>query len=166
MNYTRKSPMDREQKVIFTRRISQSNKTQLICVLFDIFFAYLDEGENAVKAGDMVTARDELRHANQVIMHLKSDLNFKYDLSKQLYPLYDFCQRAIERSNFTKNTEGIEEARRIMKPLQDAFSEVAKSDHSASMMRNTEQVVAGMTYGRGNLNETTEQYDKSRGFFA
>ena len=158
--------MDKEQKVAFTRRISQSNKTQLICVLYDIFFVYLDDAEKAVEAGDMAAARSEIRHAAQVLIHLKQDLNFKYELSRQLYPLYDFCQRAIERSNFTRNTEGLTEARRIMKPLYEAFTEVAKSDHSASMMRNTEQVVAGMTYGRGNLTETTEQYDKSRGFFA
>ena len=157
--------MDQETKRIYTRRITQSNPSEIIAILYEIFFTYLEDGEKAIDSRDYNTAREELRHASMVLQHLKGALNFKYELSSQLYSLYDFCQRSIEKSNYTGNATGIQEAKRIMKPLQDAFQETAKKDQSQSVMQHTQQVVAGMTYGRGTLNETTI-YEQNRGFLA
>ena len=37
-------------------------------------------------------------------------------------------------------------------------------DHSEPLMKNTQQVYAGYTYGRDNLVETCQDSDSSRGF--
>ena len=44
--------------------------------------------------------------------------------------------------------------------------EVAKQDTSEPLMHNTQQVYAGMTYGKEQLNENFQESDTSRGFFA
>ena len=46
--------------------------------------------------------------------------------------------------------EGIQ---RVMKNLQTAFEEISKEDKSAPLMENTQKIYAGLTYGRGVLNE-------------
>ena len=43
--------------------------------------------------------------------------------------------------------------REVMGKLKDAFIEVAKEDDSAPVMENTQQLYAGLTYGKGALNE-------------
>ena len=58
----------------------------------------------------------------------------------------------------------IDEAEKILKRLYTSFCEVAKSDTSGPLMRNTQQVYAGMTYGRTTLNESYME-DSHRGFF-
>jgi flagellar protein FliS len=157
--------MNNELKMSYTRRITQSNPSEIIAILYEIFFTYLQDGEEAMKCRNLEQAREELRHASQVIQHLKYALDRKQELSKQLYPLYDFCQRALEKSNYRGDLSGIEEARRIMGPLQEAFQQIAKQDQSGSVMKHTQTVLAGMTYGRGTLNETTI-YENNRGFLA
>lgn len=39
-----------------------------------------------------------------------------------------------------------------------------KEDTSAPLMRNTQQIYAGYTYGKNDLVETYQDFDTSRGF--
>ena len=39
-----------------------------------------------------------------------------------------------------------------------------KEDPSAPLMRNTQQIYAGYTYGKNDLVETYQDFDTSRGF--
>ena len=50
------------------------------------------------------------------------------------------------------------------KKLYDGFLHAAEQDHSEPLMKNTQQVYAGYTYGRDNLVETCQDSDSSRGF--
>ena len=70
----------------------------------------------------------------------------------------------MAKALYQNHTEGIEEAEKILKRLYAAFCEAAKSDTSGPLMTNTQQVYAGITYGRSNLNESYIE-DGHRGFF-
>ena len=162
----------------FTRRITESNRSELIVVLYDIFFAYaneaiesLEEIERLGKKCDEARIASErgriaLKKAGLSIEHLKGALDYKYELSSQLYPLYDYAERMAAKSIYTERVDGIKEAMRILSSLREAFVEVAKQDTSAPLMQNTEKVSAGYTYGRYDINEVTSNYDNARGFFA
>ena len=51
--------------------------------------------------------------------------------------------------------------------LKTAFEKVAESDDSAPLMENTQSVFAGLTYGKGSLNETDlDPNAANRGFLA
>ena len=158
--------MTNEQKQIYTRRISESNPTGIIVILYEMFFDDTAEAKDAFSRKDFDAAREAVRHGEQVLTHLKNALNFKYEISTQLFPLYDFCQRALARANYQGNAAGIEEAERIMRPLMNAFSEVARQDETAPVMKHAQRMVAGMTYGRNDLMETAANYDSNRGFLA
>ena len=44
--------MKQEQKQDFTRRISQSNRSELIVVIYDIIFAYMEDAKACLNAED------------------------------------------------------------------------------------------------------------------
>ena len=51
--------------------------------------------------------------------------------------------------------------------LLESFEEVARQDESGPVMENTQQIYAGLTYGKDSLNEVFLQGDEnSRGFRA
>ena len=54
---------------------------------------------------------------------------------------------------YENRLDGVQEAEHIMHRLYTSFVEVAKQDKSAPLMKNTQQVYAGMTYARGAVNE-------------
>ena len=159
--------MTQEAKSAFTKRISQANKSEIIVSLYEILFTYLGDAGKALSGEkDYRTANEALRHASMVLEHLKNALNFKYEISYQLFPIYVFGQEEIAKAMYSGDAGRVRTTERILRPLQDAFIEVAKQDTTESVMQNTEKLVAGYTYGRSDINETMADYNSSRGFFA
>ena len=157
--------MDQEAVTTFTRRITNGNKSQIIVVLFDMVSVDLDDATEGLKNHEQEEYMEALRHANEVLEHLQNALDFKYDISKDLYSLYDYCKRSIAKSMYSGRDEGINEAREVIEPLAEAFREVAENDDSAPLMENTQKIAAGLTYGKPDVNEAVDTND-NRGFLA
>ena len=157
--------MDQEAVTTFTRRITNGNKSQIIVVLFDMVLVDLDDATEGLKNHEQEEYMEALRHANEVLEHLQNALDFKYDISKDLYSLYDYCKRSIAKSMYSGRDEGINEAREVIEPLAEAFREVAENDDSAPLMENTQKIAAGLKYGKTDVNEAVDTND-NRGFLA
>ena len=158
--------MNKEKISAFTLRIASSNGTQLIAILYDIYKEYEEEAVAAFGEGDIDTATECLKKCNEVLEHLQKDLNFSYKISKDLYALYDYAKRGIAKSIYLGNITGIDQAKTVMDSLGEAFKEIASEDESAPLMKNTQKVMAGATYGRYSLNENIMGDQSNRGFLA
>lgn len=158
--------MDSTQKQEFTRRISNSNRGEMIVVVYDIFFAYAKEAEEYYQQEDYESFKTALRKAEAAVSQLQEALDFQYPVAKELYRLYQFALEQIATCFYKNSMEGLSIAKKILNGLYAGFVEAAKQDNSEPLMKHTQQVVAGMTYQRGNLTETFQVSDTSRGFFA
>ena len=156
--------MENSLKQEFTRRISQCNRGELIVIMYDIVFAYLDEAKKAYEDGQYEDYKIAIRKAEAAVDTLIKALDFKYEISKNLYRLYSYTKTCLAKAVYQNRLDGIEETEKILKSLYTSFCEVAKTDTSGPLMRNTPQVYAGMTYGRNTLNENCFD-DNHRGFF-
>lgn len=158
--------MTDERKKEFTRRLTQCNASEMIVIQYDIFFAYLDDALETFELGGE-PFKEAIRHADAVLKNLQDSLNFKYDLAKELYPLYNYSRRQLALAQATHKKKPISNARNVMNKLYDAFSQIAKEDTSEPIMKNTETVYAGYTYGKNCLNEAAfDKTQSSRGFLA
>lgn len=150
----------------FTRRISQSNRGGLVVVIYDIIFAYMDEAQECFDTGDYEGFRDALRKAQRGVSELAGALNFRYDISKELYPLYVFAKEEMAKAIVKKSADALGGVREVLANLRDAFVKAAAQDRSKPLMSNAQQVYAGFTYGKNDLNETYQDLEATRGFFA
>ena len=149
----------------FQRRLSQCNKGEMIVIMYDIVFAYLDEAKEAHEAGNYEEYKTAVKRGQASIEALMNGLDFSYDISKQLYRLYVTSKNLLAKAIYQNRLDGILEAEKILKRLYSSFCEAAKSDTSGPLMRNTQSVYAGMTYGKTSLNENLTG-DYNRGFLA
>ncbi len=149
----------------FQRRLSHCNKGEMIVIMYDIVFAYLDEAKEAHQANDYELYKTAVKNGQRSIDALINALDFSYDISKELHPLYVTCKNLLAKGIYQNRLDGIEEAEKILKRLYSSFCEAAKSDTSGPLMRNTQTVYAGMTYGKASLNENLTG-DYNRGFLA
>ena len=156
--------MENSLKQEFTRRLSQCNNGEMIVIMYDIVFAYMDEAKDAYAVNSYEDYKAAVRKSQGAIDTLIGALNFKYDIAKDLHKLYVYAKNCLAKAIYQNRTDGLEEAEKILKRLYVAFCEAAKTDTSGPLMRNTQQVYAGMTYGRTNLNENCFE-DNHRGFF-
>lgn len=157
--------MKNELKQDFTRRLSQCNRGEMIVIVYDIYFAYAQDIRDALRTSDHEAFRTAVHKAQNTLQELIRSLDFSYPLARQLYQLYVYCNNQLSRALYQRSPDGVDEAEKILKRLYHSFVEAAKKDQSGPLMRNTQQVYAGMTYGRQDLNESCIE-DSSRGFFA
>lgn len=158
--------MTKEDVSVYTRRITQGNRTDIIVVLYDVYLNYMDAALKAFDCGDEAGLKDAVYHCNEVIRHLEKDLNFAYEISVNLYQLYNYIERLFAKFSYKKDRELLEQTIPIIENLREAFAAVAEEDDSGRVMKNAQTVIAGITYGRGSLYEMTNDYDCRRGFYA
>lgn len=167
--------MTQETIAVFTRKIASANRSELICILYEIYFAYEEEArEYLAKEGPNVFMDDAtfeqyvhaIRQCGQVIRHLKESLDFTYPISYRLYQLYDFAERKVAQTMYERKVGTLDEARKVMAEMQEAFLQVAETDDTPPVMGNAQQVTAGLTYGRQQLNESMAESQTNRGYWA
>ena len=156
--------MDNSLKQEFTRRLSQCNSGEMIVIMYDIVFAYMDEAKCAHANNCYEEYKAAVKKSQGAIDTLIGALNFKFEIARDLNTLYRYSKNCLAKAIYQNKTDGLEEAEKILKQLYTSFCEAAKADTSGPLMRNTQQVYAGMTYGRTNLNEDCLE-DNHRGFF-
>lgn len=156
--------MKKEQIQDFTRRISQANRSELTLVTYDMFFAYTNEAKAAFAEDDWQACREAIRGAIRCVQELLDTLDFSYDLAQELYPLYRYSRDSLSETMYKKRLDGLDHAELVMGKLRAAFAEVARQDDSQPLMSNAQQVYAGYTYGKGDVVESYQTPDQSRGF--
>lgn len=157
--------MTKEQIQNFTRKITQANRSGLVLIKFEILFVYFDDIVKAFTQNNRETMKDAVRHADAVLKSFQDTLDFKYEIAPQLYALYDFHRRQLAKVLIRHSLTELEQSRQLLQQIYSSFQEAAKQDPSGPLMQNTQQVYAGYTYGRNDVNESC-QLDTSRGFFA
>ncbi len=158
--------MKQEQVQDFTRRISQSNRGALVVIIYEIIFAYIKDAEEGLAGDNYEGFKEGLAKAGRGVDELIHSLDFQYEISKDLYSLYVFVKESMAKAVIKKRADELAGAKEVLMNLYTAFEEAAKQDQSTPLMQNTQQVYAGMTYGKNNLTETFQDPETSRGFFA
>lgn len=158
--------MTAEEKRQFTARISQANKSELVVILFEMFDYCIEQAEQGFKSSDLEKADKYLKSAKGCVSELRGNLDLKYEISYNLYSIYSFVNRQLIESIVKRKAVNLDSVREDMGKLHDAFEEVAKKDTSKSVVENSQQVYAGLTYGKGTLNEVFMDNEITRGFKA
>ena len=157
--------MQKEKIQEYTRRISQDNRTELIVTMYDIMITYMEDARVAFNSQDNVAFKENIRAVDRVLVQLIESLNFKYQPADTLYSLYVYCREELANSMAKHDLEGFNHAKKVLCGLREGFAEAAKKDTSEPLMRNTEQIYAGRTYGKNDVNENYNASDTKRGFF-
>lgn len=158
--------MNKELLQEFTVRVTQSNRTQLVVTIYDIILVSLEDAKEAFAREEKEEWRHSLERAQALVIELIDALDFQYELSKELLPIYLFVNRQILHAMARNRVELLEGLDKVLLNLRNAFEEVSKTDSSESVMQNTQKVYAGMTYGRNSSLSEMYQEESNRGFQA
>ena len=157
--------MTNELKQAYTLRISQANKTELVVIIYEMFLDYVKEAEEALLKADASALKESLRRARNCVNELMESLHLEQEIAQNLMQLYLYVYRELLQCELSKNSEHLGNAKNVIIPLKDAFIKVCEQDDSAPVMSNAQTVVAGLTYGRNDVNESMADQGASRGFY-
>lgn len=139
--------------------VMNASRGELLCITYEIL---LESIEKAIQQFNKPDRKKHIQKAVQVIQTLTEGLNFEIELSKDLFRIYVYVQGLLVTA---KEEKQLEEAYHLMHKLYGGFKQVAEKEKTKKpMLKQSESIVAGMTYGKGQLNETVTH--QSKGFKA
>lgn len=155
--------MTNEQKQVYTRRISASNRAQLITVVYDMTLDYMSDGKEALTANTFDDADFALTRARACLDDLIGALDMQYEMSRGLMELYLFCKRELSMAQGKRDATRIANAKMVIDKLRGAWVQIEDKDESDASFDNAQTVYAGLTYGKGTLNESVADPNANRG---
>jgi len=158
--------MTKEMKQQFTLRITQANPTEMVVILYEMLLCYLEEGRSALENRDTAGFKEAVRKSRGCLNELLQSLNVKYEPAPALRQLYLFCIRRLALGEAKQSAELLSEIERVIRPLHDAYGQIAGQNKSGPVMNNSQAVYAGLTYGRNSLTENMADQGTNRGMLA
>ena len=151
----------------YSRRVSQANRSELIVITYDIILEDIRDAKEALQQEDPAGFRKNLDHAVKFVTELMVALDVSYPVSRDLMRLYIYVNRCLNYAKVQRRTEELQSAEEVLSGLYIAFQKVAEQDSSQPVMEHTQKLYAGLTYGKGVLNETLVSPDEvNRGYRA
>lgn len=157
--------MTQEMKQEFTRRVSQENHSGLILVLCDIFHTYGNDAMTAYEAGNETVYLQNIELARRTMQEL-IDCFFKEDaLGRNVIAILRFVYGKLVRSEVRRQPDELDRCVQMVDNLRVGFAHLHELDNESAVMQNVHQVYAGLTYGKGTLNESVQGVNyESRGY--
>lgn len=158
--------MTREQIKEFTFRTSQANHSGLILVLTDIVMTYINDSiacyEQDNTDGYMSNLELALKATNELISCFAPG-NLQ---AREVISILRYVYGRLVAGRAKRMPCDFEVCLSILTKLRVAFERLHELDDEEPVMKNTHQVYAGLTYGKGTLNESIQSLtpDK-RGYF-
>lgn len=159
--------MTREMIQEFTRRISQENESGLILVLCDILHVYGEEALLSYKQGCEAEYLQNVERMRRALQELISCFSMTDKLGRNVVAILRFIYEKLVRSSVRRKPDELDRCIRMIDNLRVGFVHLHDIDMEGPVMQNTHQVYAGLTYGKGTLNESVQGVDyKNRGYQA
>lgn len=156
--------MKKDSIKTYSYRISQASKTELIVILYDIAIESVKEAAAAYDE-DIEQYHAGLKRAKRIVDELERSLDMQYEISEQLFRVYICMMRFLVRADAGKDVSVLDTVLHMLEKLRKSFQEVSMHDGSGPVMRNAQQVYAGLTYSNmGTSTEISNDTAGSRGY--
>lgn len=159
--------MTKESVSSYTMQISQANASQLLCIAYSLWEEFADEAMEAFADKKMEEYKQQLKKLQRVNQEIITMLNHENPHAQNVIALHFFANRKIVESILKKEPVELMRVKAMVVKMHASFTEISKKDNDAPIMVNTQQVYAGLTYGKGMLNESADPMGQAgRGFLA
>ena len=136
----------------YVARVSNSNPIGLVAITYELIISHVDDA-----IIDCDNEKEFTRHIElsiELLGTLIEALNMNYELSRTLFALYIYVNKLLIKAKFTEKTAPLEDVRKILTPLLTGWQELADNElNTEPTMDKSQKIFAGLTYGRGELNE-------------
>ncbi|TCT11623.1 flagellar protein FliS [Natranaerovirga pectinivora] len=158
--------MIKERIKEYNSRVIQASKGELIVITYELIIDFLNEAKEAKLENNKDQFDESIKSAQRTLRTLIESLDFGFDISKNLMSLYIFVNKQLLQSLIKYSSDEIESAQKVISTLLISWKEAATTVNADPLIDNAQQLYAGLTYGKGILNETILGDNNSRGFKA
>jgi len=96
---------------------------ELLIMLFNAEIKNIKKAILNINSGNIVDAHNALKKAQAIITELITSLDDKYEIAKELKPIYFFIKKELITANVKKDAERLEKLLPIVTGLRDTWKE-------------------------------------------
>lgn len=142
-------------KKYLANKILNASKSELVAVLYEAIINNLEIGIESIDSGDDENLFKSVDKAREIISELNATTKGDSKIALDSKSLYIYINKIITEGKTKKDKEKLKEAIKVVTPLYEAWVELASKDSNENLNTNksNRHIVAGMTYGKDNLND-------------
>ena len=106
--------------------IQTASPAKLTLMLYDGAVKFTNIAIEAIEAGDIEKAHNNIVKAQNIIVEFRSTLDMKYPVAKDFDVVYDYIYRRLVEANMKKDKDILVEALKHIKTMRDTWREVMK----------------------------------------
>ncbi|MGN7762042.1 flagellar export chaperone FliS [Paenibacillus sp. 22594] len=116
------SPYDKYRKSV----VQTSTPAQLVAMLYDGAIRFVRAGLDGLSKKDYEKANINLGKAQTIVSELMSTLDYTYEISKNLYSMYEYTNFLLVEANIRKDMTKAEEALGYLTELRETWLQASK----------------------------------------
>lgn len=148
------------EKEYLANRIANANDAQLVAILHEGFISTAKLGIEHIDNKDKEKLNSSTNKSREILAELLSTLEGASEIANNLRSLYLYLNRLVTEAEIKKDKTKLEESIKVISPLYEAWQELGEKEESQADSSQTTagpakmpSIVAGMTYGKGQLND-------------
>lgn len=106
--------------------VQTASPAKLTLMLYDGAVKFTNIAIEAIEAGDIDKAHNNIVKAQNIIVEFRSTLDMKYPVAKDFDVVYDYIYRRLVEANMKKDKDILVEALKHIKTMRDTWREVMK----------------------------------------
>lgn len=106
--------------------VQTASPAKLTLMLYDGAVKFTNIAIEAIEAGDIEKAHNNIVKAQNIIVEFLSTLDMKYPVAKDFDVVYDYIYRRLVEANMKKDKDILVEALKHIKTMRDTWREVMK----------------------------------------
>ena len=106
--------------------VQTASPAKLTLMLYDGAVKFTNIAIEAIEAGDIEKAHNNIVKAQNIIVEFRSTLDMKYPVAKDFDVVYDYIYRRLVEANMKKDKDILVEALKHIKTMRDTWREGMK----------------------------------------
>lgn len=105
-------------------QVKSASPAELTAILYQGCLNFINAGEAALSQNNYELANIYLQKAQRIINEFRCTLDYQYDISKQLDPLYEYSYNQLVKGNMDSDIQPIQNAKMVITDLKDVWDQV------------------------------------------
>ena len=108
------------------QQIMTATPEALTLMLYNGALRFMSEGKEALEKKDYESANNSIIKAEKIITEFRVTLDFNYEISHQLLPLYNYVYDCLVQANMNSDPQKVDDAYAVIIELRDAWAQAMK----------------------------------------
>lgn len=110
-----------------TNSVTTAKPEELTLMLYNGLIRFIIQAQKAIEENDTERAHDNIIKAENILLEFEATLDNQYEISHNLFLLYDYMYQRLVNANLKKDPEILAEVLRFATELRDTWAQAMKT---------------------------------------